>query len=210
MLQTIGSRRSFPAGQFRSALHRSERSRSGIGLRSVSASRGGGRTPAQSLKSPHRGGAGCVVGRVTSRSRRSWEMVPAERIELPTFGLQNRCTTAVLRRPRYPARAGQVEPHRSATCERAVTSAAGRGQASAMSRNEKPRPYGRGFHRCDRLDDHSRMSRFLVSGRKSKPITKVPSATMIGYQRPEKMLPLAATMAKAVGGRKPPNQPLPM
>ena len=26
-------------------------------------------------------------------------MVPAERIELPTFGLQNRCTTAVLRRP---------------------------------------------------------------------------------------------------------------
>ncbi len=26
------------------------------------------------------------------------EMVPAERIELPTFGLQNRCTTAVLRR----------------------------------------------------------------------------------------------------------------
>jgi hypothetical protein len=27
-------------------------------------------------------------------------MVPAERIELPTFGLQNRCTTAVLRRLR--------------------------------------------------------------------------------------------------------------
>ena len=27
-------------------------------------------------------------------------VVPAERIELPTFGLQNRCTTAVLRRPR--------------------------------------------------------------------------------------------------------------
>jgi hypothetical protein len=25
-------------------------------------------------------------------------MVPVERIELPTFGLQNRCTTAVLRR----------------------------------------------------------------------------------------------------------------
>ena len=25
-------------------------------------------------------------------------LVPAERIELPTFGLQNRCTTAVLRR----------------------------------------------------------------------------------------------------------------
>jgi hypothetical protein len=25
-------------------------------------------------------------------------MVPTERIELPTFGLQNRCTTAVLRR----------------------------------------------------------------------------------------------------------------
>ncbi len=28
-------------------------------------------------------------------------MVPAERIELPTFGLQNRCTTAVLRRRRW-------------------------------------------------------------------------------------------------------------
>ena len=27
------------------------------------------------------------------------ELVPTERIELPTFGLQNRCTTAVLRRP---------------------------------------------------------------------------------------------------------------
>ena len=27
-------------------------------------------------------------------------VVPAERIELPTFGLQNRCTTAVLRRRR--------------------------------------------------------------------------------------------------------------
>jgi hypothetical protein len=26
--------------------------------------------------------------------------VPVERIELPTFGLQNRCTTAVLHRPR--------------------------------------------------------------------------------------------------------------
>jgi hypothetical protein len=26
-------------------------------------------------------------------------MVPVERIELPTFGLQNRCTTAVLHRP---------------------------------------------------------------------------------------------------------------
>jgi hypothetical protein len=25
-------------------------------------------------------------------------MVPVERIELPTFGLQNRCTTAVLHR----------------------------------------------------------------------------------------------------------------
>ena len=28
-------------------------------------------------------------------------MVPAERIELPTFGLQNRCTTAVLSRPPF-------------------------------------------------------------------------------------------------------------
>jgi hypothetical protein len=28
-------------------------------------------------------------------------VVPAERIELPTFGLQNRCTTAVLRRLPY-------------------------------------------------------------------------------------------------------------
>ena len=31
-------------------------------------------------------------------------MVPAERIELPTFGLQNRCTTAVLRRHGFPKR----------------------------------------------------------------------------------------------------------
>jgi hypothetical protein len=39
--------------------------------------------------------------------------VPAERIELPTFGLQNRCTTAVLRRlnfnlGRYLRRFGPV------------------------------------------------------------------------------------------------------
>lgn len=32
---------------------------------------------------------------------KSRKMVPAERIELPTFGLQNRCTTAVLRRRRW-------------------------------------------------------------------------------------------------------------
>ncbi len=29
-------------------------------------------------------------------------MVPAEGIEPPTFGLQNRCTTAVLSRRRFP------------------------------------------------------------------------------------------------------------
>ena len=29
-------------------------------------------------------------------------LVPVERIELPTFGLQNRCTTAVLHRLRSP------------------------------------------------------------------------------------------------------------
>jgi hypothetical protein len=28
-------------------------------------------------------------------------LVPVERIELPTFGLQNRCSTAELNRPRY-------------------------------------------------------------------------------------------------------------
>ena len=33
---------------------------------------------------------------------------------------------------------------------------------------------------------------------------------MIGYHRPWYMLPLAATRAKAMVGRKPPNQPLPM
>jgi hypothetical protein len=37
-------------------------------------------------------------------------MVPAERIELPTFGLQNRCTTAVLRRLRR--RRHQNDPDR--------------------------------------------------------------------------------------------------
>ena len=36
--------------------------------------------------------------RALGSDSQNWTMVPAERIELPTFGLQNRCTTAVLRR----------------------------------------------------------------------------------------------------------------
>lgn len=36
---------------------------------------------------------------MTAEAAYRGRMVPAERIELPTFGLQNRCTTAVLRRP---------------------------------------------------------------------------------------------------------------
>ena len=42
------------------------------------------------------------------------------------------------------------------------------------------------------------------------PITKVMPAMMIGYHRPLYMLPVCATMAKAVVGSRPPNQPLPM
>jgi hypothetical protein len=48
-------------------------------------------------------------------------MVPAERIELPTFGLQNRCTTAVLRRPcalRYQAAAARARPMAAASGRR--------------------------------------------------------------------------------------------
>ncbi len=36
---------------------------------------------------------------ILRKTRIERSLVPAERIELPTFGLQNRCTTAVLRRP---------------------------------------------------------------------------------------------------------------
>jgi len=63
---------------------------------------------------------------------------------------------------------------------------------------------------ADQAFSSLKMSRSLVSGMKMRPITKVIRAMQIGYHRPEKMLPVAATMAKAVGGRKPPNQPLPM
>jgi hypothetical protein len=42
-------------------------------------------------------------------------MVPVERIELPTFGLQNRCTTAVLHRRtrmlRYQPSEGDASSH---------------------------------------------------------------------------------------------------
>src|SRR3954451_3157691 len=41
-------------------------------------------------------------------------MVPVERIELPTFGLQNRCTTAVLHRPGTvgSSAVGRLQPER--------------------------------------------------------------------------------------------------
>src|SRR5215212_11552297 len=45
-------------------------------------------------------------------------MVPVERIELPTFGLQNRCTTAVLHRPRTvgSSAVGRLQPERRRRC----------------------------------------------------------------------------------------------
>src|SRR6188768_3510485 len=39
-----------------------------------------------------------------------WGMVPVERIELPTFGLQNRCTTAVLHRRSVFLRSALAKP----------------------------------------------------------------------------------------------------
>src|SRR6201986_3288809 len=54
------------------------------------------------------------------------------------------------------------------------------------------------------------ISTSLVSGRKKKPTTTVIDAKMIGYQRPAKISPVAATIAKALAGNNPPNQPLPM
>jgi hypothetical protein len=52
-----------------------------------------------------------LVGKIRKKSRRwdaeriqrvrtgnAWVVVPVERIELPTFGLQNRCSTAELNR----------------------------------------------------------------------------------------------------------------
>jgi hypothetical protein len=39
---------------------------------------------------------------ITSRGDDPEKMVPVERIELPTFGLQNRCSTAELNRPTKP------------------------------------------------------------------------------------------------------------
>ena len=54
------------------------------------------------------------------------------------------------------------------------------------------------------------MSTFLVSFRNSVPITTVIRAMPIGYHNPKYRLPLPATRAKEMAGRKPPNQPLPM
>jgi len=80
------------------------------------------------------------------------------------------------------------------------------------------RPAGR-LHResCRFLSDRFcqarsswRMSRPLLSGNAKNPITAHTEATTMGYQRPWKMSPVAATIAKATVGRNPPNQPLPM
>ena len=51
---------------------------------------------------------GAILGAISKSVWKIVLLVPAERIELPTFGLQNRCTTAVLRRP--ICEAGSYQP----------------------------------------------------------------------------------------------------
>ena len=55
----------------------------------------------------------------------------------------------------------------------------------------------------------ARRSRPRVSGNSSMPTTKQAAATSTGYHRPWYMLPWPATIANAMLGISPPNQPLP-
>ena len=126
-------------------------------------------------------------------------MVPDEGIEPPTFGLQNRCSTAeLIRRRANPRGIGYQHKAGLAICF-CTLNKKGPAKAGPFSSVWAFAAYS-----------PAKMSRSLVSGRKIRPMTKVMSATTIGYQRPAKISPEAATMAKAVGGRKPPNQPLPI
>ena len=49
-----------------------------------------------------------IVGRRRKACLEAWVMVPVERIELPTFGLQNRCSTAELNRRIEAIGAGEI------------------------------------------------------------------------------------------------------
>ena len=73
------------------------------------------------------------------------------------------------------------------------------------------------FIKCRTLvscgDQHqslAKMSTSLVSLMNKPPITTVAPAMMMGYHKPLYMLPVWATIANAVVGSRPPNQPLPM
>jgi hypothetical protein len=56
-----------------------------------------GRMAAFDARMLSKGGAATIL-LIAKRSKQMGSLVPVERIELPTFGLQNRCTTAVLHR----------------------------------------------------------------------------------------------------------------
>ena len=87
--------------------------------------------------------------------------------------------------------------------------------ASAASFLRRVRPFAvavPGIIRQCHAGDQSlpSMSTFRLSRMNRLPTTSVMPATMIGYHRPLYMLPVLATIAKAVLGSRPPNHPLPM
>ncbi len=73
-----------------------------------------------------------------------------------------------------------------------------------------PAPGKAGHHARQGTSVYLVMSTFLVSFRKNVPMTRVISAMPIGYHKPKYRLPVPATRAKEIAGKKPPNQPLPM
>jgi hypothetical protein len=71
------------------------------------------------------------------------QLVPAERIELPTFGLQNRCTTAVLRRRDHRCRQS------FSAVDGSPASRAASGAASTVRRSRHLRSVGPLEHLAD-------------------------------------------------------------
>jgi hypothetical protein len=143
---------------------------------------------------------------------------------IASFAMMLRYSFALVERARAPATswrraAARSAPARWATPSRAPSAASSPPDAiqPRPKQNRRPGLPGRRFS-FPRLDgrwgpwgaDQSARSTPRFSRTKRRPITTVSSAKKTGYQRPAKISPVEATIAKEVAGSRPPNQPLPI
>lgn len=98
-------------------------------------------------------------------------MVPAEGIEPPTFGLQNRCSTAELSRRRWKMRGrARHVPELSVRSGVAISDLGGKCQNPRMDRrHENRRPEGRLFRRA-----WLKLAYWQMCRRPSSPLNQVP------------------------------------